>query len=146
METYPGFTVEQKDGIYIYRIYDITRAAVDAWYEVDRQQSLACVETTRHAMRLFYLDRFIFPTPYFTAKLHQANQNAPQNLYESAAVVIPNGIVFNMLDLFLNRHNPSPQRTARRVFREEPPAIAWLQKRQQIVEQLLQAESSKDDD
>lgn len=138
MQEFPGFTVEFRDGIYIYTITAITRSAVDAWYEADKAQALAAAATTGHALRLLRLTQLILPTPYFRSKLRQSNLETPANLYESSAFVIQNAMAFHTLRPFLQTDLSSYERNMRGLFQNEALAIRWLhQRRDQVA--LLQA-------
>lgn len=137
MEQFPGFTVEERDGIFVYRVTDITRAAVDAWYEVDKQQSLTCATTTGHVMRMWYLERLVFPTPYFITIANLAVQETPDSLYESTAVVVLNAIGYNTMRSIFNRTVSYRTKAMFRVFQKESPALLWLEERRVSVAAML---------
>lgn len=139
MEEFPGFTLTQTDGIHVYHVTDITRAAVDAWYVVDKQQSIDAANTTRHVRRLWVLEKVIYPTPYFISVAQKAIDETPPNLYESTAVVVAGSIAYNMMSLVFNRSLKMRQQTAFRIFHQEAAAIAWLNDRRQVVDTLLSA-------
>lgn len=140
MEHYPGFTLETRNGVHVYRVNDITRQAVDAWYAVDKAQSRHAAETNRHVLRLWYLERLLFPTPYFTVKSRQAIQETPANIYESTAVVTNNPLGFQMMRAFVNRNMPDRAMTQMRLFQAEDEALLWLQARRATVDALLAGE------
>lgn len=140
MQYHPGFTLEERDGIYIYRITDITRPTVDAWYEIDKQQSITCAATTGHALRMWSIERMVFPTPYFTSKANLAMAETPDALYESTAVVIVNPLGFATLRAFFNRNLPERAKTAFRLFQSEAAAFEWLEERRRAVAQLLRGD------
>lgn len=142
MQTYPGFTLHTQDGIYIFRIYDITREAVDAWYEADKAQSIASAAITGHAMRLMHITNLIFPTTYFASKLRQSNAETPAELYESTAIVIHNPLAFHTVRTFLQRDVPNFERNVRRFFQTEAPATEWLLERRDHIALLKESDAT----
>lgn len=142
METYPGFTLENRDGIYIYRVHEISRAAVDAWYATDIAQMEAAMASTRHVPRLLHLTRLIFPTPYFNARLHETNELTPAALYESTAILVSSAVMYNTMRPFINRDlsKRNLSRNTRQLFSNEDRAMTWLIERRQTVDELIAAE------
>lgn len=146
VETYPGFTYEYRENIYFYRVFEISRAAVDAWFETDIAQMQTALTTTRHVLRLVHLTRLIFPTPYFTARLRESNNVTPNTLFESTAMLVSSAMVYNTMRPFINRDLSNINRNARQLFSNEARALAWLKQRQDYISGLVAAGQRIDDD
>jgi len=139
MEQYHGFTVEKRDDIYIYRFREVDRKAVDDWYQVDAEQTRLASQTTNHALRVYVFERPFFPTPYLSNKADQALKETPPELYESAAVIISNPVLFQAINFFLNRIFSSRQRSEIRTFRDLETAIKWIEaQRKKVAAQMAQ--------
>lgn len=146
IKEYPGFSLDYRDDIYIYTVRDITRDAVDAWYETDKAQAETAAATHRHARRMLIFEKMIFPTPYFTKALRQSNAETPDGLYESTALVMPDGFAMRAMRLMLNRDLVNPSRNARALFLTQQEGQDWLAKRHELVLAHISNESHNEVD
>lgn len=126
MKQQSHFKLDIREDIYIYRVSAITRDVVDQLFAADQAQNEHAMRTTKHALRLWVIEKLLFPTPYLKAKIDQGVRVAPPDLNVSIAIVLRDQIALRVLSFFIQRIMNNRPNTTMRIFNDEPTAIEWL--------------------
>ena len=120
------------DGIWVYRFTDVTREAMDAWYETSVRHDMEYDARGEHLRRLILIDRLIMPTPYAIGRTREAAEKTPLTLRESNALVLTQSLTLRLIVMGVQRLPGQPGSI--RVFLNEPDALEWLESRQKELE------------
>jgi hypothetical protein len=112
------------DGLWEYRFTDVTRAAMDAWFEVTTRHDREYAERGDHLLRLIIIDRLIMPTPYAINRTREAAEATPPTLVESNALVLTQSVTLRLIMLVAQKL-PGAAETVK-VFIREDEALKWL--------------------
>ncbi len=122
----PQFRVQYRgDGIIVYFAQGSMRQTVDAWYEMSTRHDQEAAREGRHLRRMMIFDDKFFPTPYAVSRAWAADEQTPDNLRESFAMVVENHLAFRFMQGAFSRF-PIKARTNARAFNTQEAALAWL--------------------
>lgn len=128
-----GFRFEDRNGIYIYFVSAVDRATVDAMYELGHSQNRIAAETTGHLMRVWVIEKLLFPTPYVKEKLSTSIQATADHLVISTALVLSDTVAFWGTSMFLRRVMTTRRRTDVQIFKTLEQALEWMEKRRALI-------------
>ena len=128
-----GITVEQWDnGITVYRVHDLRRSTVDAWFTYAAEADEIGYAAGRHVRSIYDLRKAGWPTPYTISEaIRGANSTIP-DIRESVAVLVRDNIGFQMVRITINRLTRKARQSIR-LFLHEDDALAWLEERREVL-------------
>lgn len=133
MENQPSFGYEVRNGVYIYSVRSVDRHAVDELFEAAIAQNQTAIAENTHLMRIWVIEKLLFPTPYLREKLTQAAQDIPDTLRLSTGVVMLNMKALWSGVLFLRRLMPQKRMLDLEFFSTIDEALVWMEKRHRII-------------
>lgn len=126
MPSQTGFRLEVQDGVYIYHVSDIDRDTVDQLVATERDQWDRAMQNNNHALRVWVIEKVLYPTPYLSTKMEETLQAAPPDLNISTAVVVNDATQLRVMSLFLQRLMHSRLRTEFQIVHSLADALAWV--------------------
>jgi hypothetical protein len=126
----PDFVVEERpDGIIVYHVYKISQAGTDAYFEAATKHDCEFAREGKHLRRIYWVHHTFVPTAYLFSRVNEATRLTPSNLQESIAVIVPNKVLYQIVNLFIKRLPEQHARNLSRIFLDEADALVWLEER-----------------
>lgn len=124
-----GFTYEVlDDGIKIYRLTDLKRDTVDAFFEMNLSMGLATMREGHHNRSILDVSTLLMPTPYAAKRFQKLATLRPKDGRSSVAILTPSRQLNMFVRTMLN-HVPQNNKSHIRLCSSEEEAIAWLDER-----------------
>lgn len=119
---------EHDDGIKVYRLIDLRRETVDAFYEMNLSNGTEKINADQHSRSLVDVSRLTFPTPYAAKRFQTLATIRPPESRSSVAVLTPSHQVYMFARTILS-HLSRQQQSHIHLCHTEEEALAWLDAR-----------------
>jgi len=124
-----GFTYEVRDdGIKIYRLTDLKRDTVEAFFEINLSMGLTTMREGHHNRSILDVSTLLMPTPYAAKRFQKLAALRPKDSRSSVAILTPSRQLYMFVRTMLSRV-PQNNKSHIRLFSSEEEALAWLDER-----------------
>ena len=124
-----GFTYEVRDdGIKIYRLTDLKRDTVEAFFEINLSMGLTTMREGHHNRSILDVSTLLMPTPYAAKRFQKLAALRPKDSRSSVAILTPSRQLYMFVRTMLSRV-PQNNKSHIRLFSSQEEALAWLDER-----------------
>lgn len=120
----------REDGINVFRLSDLRRESVDAFFEANLKLGTEAILAGRHARSLIDVSTLVMPTPYAIKKFQELVTKRPSGGRSSVAILTPAGPAYTFGRTILSRISTS-HKAHLQLFNSEEAAFGWLDERLQ---------------